>query len=96
MDWSQIFEKVDEQNHFVKMRYHGTKIEYVSSCCINGIDRRFSKCGTRCHIHLTDQEEAVKRGDKVAGVRDGSTAVVVVPLQGLLEAGIKVGFTANQ
>ena len=38
----------------------------------------------------------MKKGQKVDGVRDGSTAVVSVPLEGLLEAGIKVGYTANQ
>ena len=79
VDWSKIFEKVDKHNHYVKMLYHGTKIEYVSSLCMDGIDRRFSKCGTRVHVHLTDQYEAVKQGKKVAGVRDGSTAVVGAP-----------------
>ena len=65
-------------NHYTEKLLHGTKVEFVPSICTKGIDRRFSKCGTRCHIHLSDREEAVKRGEKVAGVRDGSTAVVVV------------------
>ena len=60
VDWDKIFEKVDMYNHFTEKLFHGTKIEFVPSVCTKGIDRRFSKCGTRCHVHLTDQEAAVK------------------------------------
>ena len=93
--FEEIFTEVSFDKNYTDMLYHGTLVEYVPSIVTEGIDRRFSKCGTRCHLHFTDQIEAVKKGHQVPGVRDGSTAVVSMPLGGLLEAGVKVWRTSN-
>ena len=77
------------------MLYHGTKVEVVPNIVMDGLDTRYSKGGSRTHLHFVSDVAAVKRGSSRAGWRKGSTVVVEVPLAGLLRAGVEVLYTAN-
>ena len=88
-------ELVSFEHLYVDMLYHGTKVEVVPNIVMDGLDTRYSKGGSRTHMHFVSDFAAVKRGSSRAGWRTGSTAVVEVPLAGLLKAGIEVLYTAN-
>ena len=96
LDYESIMTPIEEgDSNDVGRIYHGTSINNVDSIALEGLDTRFSLFGSREHIHFTGDIDAVKKGERRAGWRDGSTAAVEVSLTALLRSGAKVYKTKN-
>ena len=88
-------EVVSFEHLYVEKLFHGTRVEVAPNIVLDGLDTRYSKGGSRTHMNFVSDFTAVKRGRPRPGWRTGSTAVVEVPLAGLLRAGIEVFYTKN-
>ena len=71
--------------------YHGTGVSHIQSFVEHGLDASFNKFArSREHVHMARSLSGVKEGREVAGMRGGSTTIVVVDLESLHEARIPI------